>query len=128
MKIKRVLRYYCDFCKKSGGGKAAMKLHEGRCIRNPNRTCGFCYAAGLETHSIPELVKAAAGDLNYTELRELTSSCPACMLCGIVNRRHQYPEEINYAHDFDFKLEVERFQNEQRDNDERLAQLQTYMG
>lgn len=37
MKRKRVWRYYCDFCKKSGCGRAAMAWHEQRCINNPAR-------------------------------------------------------------------------------------------
>lgn len=103
-----------------------MRLHEGRCIRNPGRTCGFCDKAGFETHPIPELVTAAAGGGVYAELRKLTENCPACLLAGIVNRHAQFPDERDSGHLFNFKAEVERFTNEQREHDERIAEFGTY--
>jgi hypothetical protein len=42
MKIVKRWRYYCDFCKKSGGSKYHMEKHESICTANPGRKCGFC--------------------------------------------------------------------------------------
>ena len=46
MRVKRVNRYYCDYCKKSGCSGGHMKKHEKRCMHNPDRECGFCLAEG----------------------------------------------------------------------------------
>ena len=53
MKIIKVNRYYCDFCKKANCSAPAMSLHERHCTLNPNRTCCMC----KEPRNIPELVK-----------------------------------------------------------------------
>lgn len=40
MKTKRKLRYYCDWCKKSGGSKHHLAKHERGCTLNPRRVLG----------------------------------------------------------------------------------------
>lgn len=42
MRVKKVNRYYCDFCKKSNCSKHAMELHEKHCTMNPDRQCRLC--------------------------------------------------------------------------------------
>ncbi len=48
-------RYYCDFCKKSGGRKDAIENHEKVCTANPNRQCGLCDHCGEVPPDIIEL-------------------------------------------------------------------------
>ncbi len=43
MKTRKMNRYYCDFCKKSGGSKYWMEKHEKHCTANPDRECRMCY-------------------------------------------------------------------------------------
>ena len=45
MKAKLVKRYYCDFCRKSGGSAGHMRRHESACTMNPNRVCRVCKMA-----------------------------------------------------------------------------------
>lgn len=56
MKKKRVWRYYCDFCKKSGCSSGHMKKHEARCTMNPDRECGFCKVIGDAPTPLTELI------------------------------------------------------------------------
>lgn len=88
MKEKRVLRYYCEHCKKSGCSKHWMQRHEDSCIHNPNRVCRFhafirmdedCHF--ISTADLVTIAKTRKGTLN--DLRELTMGCPACMLATI---------------------------------------------
>ena len=46
MRSKKVWRYYCEFCKKSGCSKYHIEKHENHCTANPNRGCGFCEKIG----------------------------------------------------------------------------------
>ncbi|MES2634076.1 MAG: hypothetical protein V4669_13965 [Pseudomonadota bacterium] len=46
MKTIKRWRYYCDFCKKSGGQGAAMAKHERGCTLNPARVCRHCALTG----------------------------------------------------------------------------------
>lgn len=42
MRQKKIWRYYCEFCKKSGCGKPQMRTHETHCTMNPDRICRVC--------------------------------------------------------------------------------------
>lgn len=83
-KIKR-WRYYCDFCKKSGGNKHHMERHEKCCTNNPDRECGMCSIAGLLQSPIKKLIAAlGVGDeIGVENLRQCANGCPACMLAAI---------------------------------------------
>ena len=117
MKTKRVLRYYCEFCKKSGGVKRAMEKHEKHCTMNPDRECRMC-----ETESIPQVpmqqLLESLGPLEQSEnewgnlvtipgdvegVRELTE-CPACILAAI-----RQSGQVAYMYNFDYKAECEMF-------------------
>lgn len=41
--MKKVIRFQCDYCKKTLANKYRMKKHEKECLKNPeNRSCYFC--------------------------------------------------------------------------------------
>lgn len=62
--MKTVLRprYYCEYCKKSGGRKDIIAKHETGCTANPNRVCGCCRLAAMKQPSIDELRNALNED------------------------------------------------------------------
>ena len=102
MKAKKVWRYYCEYCKKSGCSKYWMRRHEERCTLNPNRICGYCKLIDDEQPEISELLSLLPeleqckeeymyydkemcisydSDMVYKgveKIREITN-CPACM-------------------------------------------------
>lgn len=43
--VKTKPKFKYDFCRRTSM-KEAMKLHEGRCYRNPNRYCDGCENTG----------------------------------------------------------------------------------
>ena len=88
-------RYYCDFCKKSGGSAPHMKKHESRCTANPNRTCGMCLELGLSQKPIKNLIEALGnGDSHGLEkLRDLAEGCPVCTLAAIRQSGLQHPPD-----------------------------------
>lgn len=88
MKRKKVWRYYCEHCGKSGCSGGHIAKHERGCTANPERVCGMCRAAELDQQSLATLIGAlAAGGLD--QLRDFAMSCPACMLAAI----RQAPDE-----------------------------------
>jgi hypothetical protein len=122
-------RYYCEFCKKSGGRKDIIQRHEQRCTLNPKRICGCCVMAGRKQPTIEQLFAAAELDLaefgephpgfgsheEYTAITQAThlleftrasgdceESCPACVLATI----RQFKKGV-YSIDWDFKKNME---------------------
>lgn len=97
MKTKLVNRYYCDYCKKSGGSAGHMKRHEIGCTNNPNRVCGVCKLAGIKQRQLNELIASLVADSEREqamsnelipfcepiELGKTASGCAACMLTAI---------------------------------------------
>ena len=99
MKQVKRWRYYCDYCKKSGGSKWHMERHERGCTNNPNRVCGMCSDA-QDCADLSELIKIVTDSIRHLEtetwsiidstteekviasLRELTD-CPACILAAL---------------------------------------------
>ena len=73
MKTKRVLRYYCDFCKKAGCSKFHMEQHEKHCTMNPNRSCGMCTAMDTNQANLAGLMALLPDpkDFERTERVEL---------------------------------------------------------
>lgn len=64
MKTKRVNRYYCDYCKKSGCSSYHMRRHEEHCTMNPLRKCGVC---AQEINTQPEELAVAVASLPDVE-------------------------------------------------------------
>ena len=120
MKSKKVWRYYCEFCKKGGCGKYAMKQHEIHCTMNPNRKCRMCDIAEIEQVPIDELMKLLPephtkddyGTITFkktdlNELKEVTSNCPNCILATI--RQSGYAA---YMFGYGYTEECKKFWND----------------
>lgn len=101
MITKTVKRYWCEFCRKSGGSAGHMRRHEERCTSNPNRVCGMCKLIGTtEEHAplseliayfppVPDLETRVYDDqyIRAVEaampiVREKSGDCPACILAA----------------------------------------------
>jgi len=119
MNRKRVWRYYCEYCKKSGCSAGHMKKHEAGCARNPHRKCGYCKAGGLKQQPMKDLIEALGDGQKegLDRLRDLANGCPMCILAAITQSGIQHIEAdedgISGLHvDFDFKKEREEFWRE----------------
>lgn len=108
MKVKKVNRYWCEFCGKASCSGGHMKKHEERCTKNPNRKCGVCKLIDQEQPSLPELIAVLPdpapylnvdGEMSFYDgklqeecnrllpsLRHAAGECPACMLAAIRQR------------------------------------------
>lgn len=143
MKIRRVNRYYCDFCPKAGCSSGAMRKHETHCTVNPGRVCRFCAYVKAKQQPITALMALLPDPQEYAEetdfggvtyrpgfaavlanglraLRESTSNCPACVLAAL--RQSGIPSYLTT--DFDFKKEAADFWaklNAERQDDEHRA-------
>lgn len=102
MKQKKVWRYYCDHCKKSGCGKAAMAKHERHCLKNDARECRMCASLNGGTNlPMAELVEAAKQGL--ATLREVADGCPMCMLAAIIREQSRDCDDFGTWIDTRFK-------------------------
>ena len=124
MRTKRVNRYYCEYCKKSGCSAPHMSRHEKRCTLNPNRTCGVCGILEVEQQPLAELITILTDPAKYKHgdgtgswydseltadanealpaLRDACENCPACILAAIRQRGIPVP----VVTDFDFTEEM----------------------
>ena len=122
MKTKKVNRYYCDHCKKSGCSARHMKKHETGCTLNPNRICGYCRISEIEQMEMKRLLDVLPcppteiedeygwigyGDIPDIEiaidkLRELTQNCPMCIFSALRQKDIPiYMTKFNYKEDTD---------------------------
>ena len=126
-KVKR-WRYYCDFCKKSGGSKWHMEKHEKICTKNPDRECGFCVINGgsgtSDKRILNRIVKVGSvvlekmwgivdweskefdkkNDRIIKMLVKYSGGCPACILSAI-----RLGGENAMLINFDYKKQKEQF-------------------
>jgi hypothetical protein len=116
MKTKMMPRFWCDFCRKTGGSKSHMQRHENSCTLNPNRECRVCRMLFLTQKPIADLMAllpqwtlehAAAfqycdANVALPALREACGNCPACIMAALRQKRIPVP----VATDFDFTGEM----------------------
>lgn len=104
MTKRRVWRYRCDFCKRSGCSAVHIARHELGCTANPNRECGICKLIGNVQVPTEELVATLAGatqetiDRQVQALSSLCDGCHACMLAAI--RQSGVQEDIIVPFDY----------------------------
>ena len=109
MKTIRKLRYYCDFCKKSGGSPFHMRNHEEHCTLNPSRSCRVCGSSSppedldlfVKTLDVNEddyitHVSDKEDELILRSLYDKSDGCPACILSAL--RRNE-----TFCASFDYK-------------------------
>lgn len=113
MHSKMRLRFYCDFCRKSGGSGGHMARHEKGCTANPKRHCSLCEIAGLDQSPIGDLLATLDEDIEadirakstdfydipkilIPRLKQLTNNCPACILSA-VRFREGYEIDFTYS-------------------------------
>ena len=114
MRIKHVLRYYCDFCGRGYFKKPSIERHENGCTANPSRICGLCQYAepALEQKPMVDLVRCLSWDKDgygMKELRQLCEGCPGCILAairqsGMLKQAVAEGEHVDF--EFDFKKEL----------------------
>jgi len=121
MKRKQVWRYYCEFCKRSGGSGGHIARHEKSCTANPDRVCGFCVRAEEMQAPMAALIAALTScgrdwEAGVKVVRKVANACPACMLAAIRQSGVQKQMvkvgdlgEENEHIPFDFNAEVASF-------------------
>ena len=113
-------RYYCDFCRKSGGLAPSMKNHEEMCFMNPNRICQTCDNQA----TMKDLLQALAEDKKSQEqvdlvndvgwplkawieqipkLIEVSGGCPVCIQSALRQAKVYLP-------DFDYTAKLQEWQ------------------
>ena len=140
MKVKKRNRYYCDYCKKSGGSKYHMEQHELHCTMNPQRQCRVCKMVDGEQKPIGELLRILPEPrINYDDenpniewesypglkdamlkLRKLTEGCPACMMAALRQKGIPVPAakpEFDFGKEMDWLWScINDAQNEAQEN------------
>jgi hypothetical protein len=126
MRERKVSRFWCDHCNKSGGSRFHMIRHEKHCTKNPDRACRMCDQLGECVTPVPVMHDAMRAK-GMTGLREASNGCPACMLTAVRLFPMVYPrpwpekmsaeEEAAYqmqtdATALDYKAECSRFWEE----------------
>lgn len=128
MKTKKVWRYYCDYCKKSGGGKWQMESHEKHCTMNPDRYCRMCKRTTPETLAQAISLLPDKKDEKYSyandkwsdqletdihnamlDIRDTVHNCPACIL-AILRQGNGQALDIQFC----YKKEVEEMWNRKK--------------
>ena len=138
MITKKVNRYYCEFCKKSGGSAGHLKKHEERCTMNPNRHCGVCDLKGkIQQPAMRDLLalvprweeitqedsygfisvkdKEILGEC-LKKLREASDSCPACIMAAFRQRGIPVPEVSDFSFTEEMNAVWHEFNNSQVDD------------
>jgi len=108
MKRAKRWRYYCDYCKKSGGNSLA--IHETHCTMNPDRICRMCEIGGEKQQPIKTALAALDGRTDLKLLRLAVHNCPACILAAIrqAEPNHDF-SHIGRDEEFDYKKESQEW-------------------
>ena len=115
MHSKKVWRYYCDHCKKSGCNSAVLKKHEAGCWYNPNRMCGMCKIIDEEPQKpMAELLKVLNDSTDpltdgLENLQKAANGCPNCIMATIVQWCTTHSEWSPYKFDYDYKKSHKEF-------------------
>lgn len=95
MKIKKVTRYYCDFCGRGHFYKNKCLTHEAGCTANPNRVCNVCIEIGSwdwpKLKGILDTITNTNKDGVLMALQLAANHCPACIFAAL--RQHPKTSE-----------------------------------
>lgn len=131
MKVRKVNRYYCDFCKKANCSKPSIASHEASCTMNPSRVCRMCKFIDEDQANMADLIGALPAvsqlaknddilgfqfssltDDTMAKLREVAGGCPMCMLAAL--RQKKIP--VYCAIRFDFAAECKSIFSDASEN------------
>ncbi len=141
MRVKKVNRYYCDHCNKSGCAAGHMKKHEKHCTMNPDRECRMCKLLDVEQVPMAEMlsvlpdpekfIDGILGDKHSEEqavrayeklneaveqatekLRVTTNNCPTCILAALRQKNL-----TKWGYFFDYRAEAESAMKRADDSD-----------
>lgn len=115
---KKVWRYYCEFCGKSGQNPSCIRRHEASCCRNPGRVCFLHDDAGIEQPALQSLIdglKPLTFDDGLRWLESEADCCPACMLAAILQSKtgEEAGSGVWYP-GFDYKSQLREWYSEAR--------------
>lgn len=129
MKVKKVNRYYCDFCKKAGCSAAHMKRHEERCTANPNRICGMCVLTGRVQVKIADVISTLPaepkGDFVFSKAQkeweerviqlidDAVDDCPVCKF-AVLRQAGISLFDISFDFQEELRADMERHNKEQQ--------------
>ncbi|AHF94038.1 hypothetical protein OPIT5_03970 [Opitutaceae bacterium TAV5] len=107
MKKYKCWRYKCEHCGKSGCRADAIRDHEARCFKNPERRCSICQSQWPrpELVALLEGVDASNEAERVKEVEKAADFCPACTLAAI----YQGPTRVFDAEGFDGQIEEIHF-------------------
>lgn len=82
MRVKKVNRYWCDFCNKATLAAGAMRKHEAHCTMNPARNCRVCGLMGggvtVGAERMAELVAMLPDPTPYFQTSGAVCQCREC--------------------------------------------------
>ena len=91
MRTKRVLRYFCDFCKRGSLSKTSMTRHESICWNNPHRDCLECGGRATDVSANSKKLMAAPelkpmDEVGFQTLDTVPASigCASCTIAAIL--------------------------------------------
>lgn len=76
MRTKKVNRYWCDFCGKSGLSASHMARHERFCTMNPKRQCRMCGRLEKEQQPIETLKGTLLGFFGFVTGEQIAGKFP----------------------------------------------------
>lgn len=120
-KVKTV--FYCDFCRKHGLSRHAMRAHEIRCTMNPWRVCGWheprrgnpisVLVNRIQERPLP----LTRDDIDWTH--DAVEGCPACMLAVLRQSGVDFHYDAQYRRIFEYEDEVKRFREQEYEEAQR---------
>jgi len=95
---KRVNRYYCEYCGKSGCAGGHMRNHEQHCTKNPNRVCGMCAIAQQQQAPMEALRACLPDPANYVQVEhsefgdfEIYTNLASAVAARVAENRRRLP-------------------------------------
>jgi hypothetical protein len=112
MKRRKVWRFNCDFCHRGWFKEQKCLAHEGVCVQNHDRVCGFCERHEIVQQPLFVLIALLDSDgLDIDKLRYAAHECPMCMLAAVmaVNKKENWKRGHEEYIEFDYRAEMKRF-------------------
>ncbi len=123
MKERQRTVFYCDFCRKHGLSRHAMRAHEIRCTMNPFRVCSW-HEPKRGQNPLDVLARRLRERPGLTEqdifwLHDAVDGCPACMLAALRQSGVEYHYDSNSHRIFDYETAVKEYREAEREAEQR---------